>query len=73
MDNKLAVVQDFDTMQRMSMALFKSGYFSDVKSEAQAIVKVMAGAELGLQPFASMTGIHIISGKPTLSANLIAT
>lgn len=72
MDNKLAVINDFDTMQRQSMALYKSGYFNDVKSEAQAIVKVMAGAELGLPPFASMSGIHIIQGKPVLGANVIA-
>ena len=34
---------------------------------------MMAGAELGLPPFASMTGIHIIKGKPVLGANVIAT
>ena len=67
------VVQDFETQQRQAMALAKSGYFSDVKSEAQAIVKVMAGAELGLPPFASMSGIHIIKGKPALGANVMAT
>jgi hypothetical protein len=50
-----------------------SGYFKDVTTQAQAIVKVMAGAELGLPPFASMTGIHIIQGKPVLGANVIAT
>jgi len=72
MSNSLAVVE-FETMQRMSIALYKSGYFGDVKSEAQAIVKVMAGAELGLPPFASMSGIHIIQGKPVLGANVIAT
>jgi len=71
--NALVKADEFDTMQRVSMALYKSGYFSDVKSEAQAIVKVMAGAELGLQPFASMTGIHIINNKPVLSSNVIAT
>lgn len=64
---------NFDTMQRMAMALYKSGYFQDAKSEAQAIVKVMAGAELGLPAFAAMSGIHVIQGKPTLGANLIAT
>ena len=64
---------DFDTLQRVSMALYESKYFNDVKSEAQAIVKVMAGAELGLPPFASMAGIHIIKGKPVLGANVIAT
>ena len=73
MDNKLAVVQDFDTMQRMSVALFESGYFPDVKSKAQAIVKVMAGQELGVPPFASMAGIDVIQGKPRLGANLMAS
>jgi hypothetical protein len=67
------MVSDFDTMQRVSLALYKSKYFGDVQSEAQAIVKVMAGSELGLPPFASMTGIHIIKGKPVLGSNVIAT
>lgn len=69
----LAVRDDFDVMQKASTALFKSGYFTDVKSEAQAIVKVMAGRELGLPAFASMAGIHIIQGKPALGSNVIAT
>lgn len=73
MTNALAIYQDFDGLQRAAMALYKSGYFEDAKSEAQAIVKVMAGAELGVPPFASMSGIHIISGKPTLGSNVIAT
>lgn len=72
-NNALIVSDDFDTLQRMSMALYKSGYFQNVKNEAQAIVKVMAGAELGLPPFASMAGIHIVQGKPVLGSNIIAT
>ena len=73
MTNALAVYGQFDQLQRAATALSKSGYFSDVRSEAQAIVKVMAGAELGLPPFASMTGIHIIQGRPALGATLLAT
>jgi hypothetical protein len=73
MTNALAIYKDFDGLQRAAMALQKSNYFQDVKSEAQAIVKVMAGSELGLPPFASMSGIHIIQGKPVLGANVIAT
>lgn len=69
----LAVRDDFDVMQKASTALFRSGYFTDVKSEAQAIAKVMAGRELGLPAFASMAGIHIIQGKPALGSNVIAT
>lgn len=52
--------------------LARSGYFSDVKDAAQAIVKVLAGRELGIPPIAAMTGIHIIKDRPTLSATLIA-
>ncbi|MCA9368302.1 hypothetical protein KC887_08695 [Candidatus Kaiserbacteria bacterium] len=73
MTNALTIYGQFETLQRAAMALYKSNYFGDSKSEAQAIVKVMAGAELGLPPFASMTGIHIIQGKPALGANVIAT
>lgn len=54
-------------------AFAESGMFTDVKTAAQAIVKIQAGAEIGLPPFASMTGIHIISGKPTIGAGLIAS
>ena len=73
MTNALTVYDQFDQLQRAAIALQESGYFKDVTSKAQAIVKVMAGAELGLPPFASMTGIHIIQGKPVLGANVIAT
>lgn len=73
--NALAVYDDgrFDLMQRTARAMVESGFFQDSKQLAQAVVKVMAGAELGISPFASMTGIHIVQGKPTLSSNLIAT
>ncbi|MHC4413619.1 MAG: hypothetical protein ACYSW6_11745 [Planctomycetota bacterium] len=73
MNDALVIYNQFEEMQRAAMALHKSGFFPDVKSQAQAIVKVMAGAELGVPPFASMTGINIIKGKPTLGANVLAT
>jgi hypothetical protein len=71
--NALAIYSQFDSIQKAAIALQQSGYFRDVTSQAQAIVKVMAGAELGLPPFAAMSGIHIIQGKPVLGANVIAT
>jgi hypothetical protein len=51
---------------------FESGLFTDLKSAAQAVVKIQAGAEIGIPPFASLTGIHIIQGKPTLGAGVMA-
>lgn len=50
----------------------KSGFFSDTRDAAQAIVKIMAGQELGFGPIASMTGVYIVKGRVSLSANLIA-
>ena len=73
MTNALAVYEQMNALQTAAQALYTSGYFGDVKTQAQAMVKVMAGAEIGLPPFASMSGIHIVNGKPTLGANLIAT
>lgn len=49
-----------------------SGFFGDARDAAQAAVKVMAGRELGFPAIAAMTGVHIIKGKVTLSANLMA-
>jgi hypothetical protein len=50
----------------------KSGYFKDANDLSKAVVKIVAGEELGLGPMASMSGIHIIDGKPSMSANLLA-
>lgn len=56
----------------LGRVLVKSGFFADARDEAQAIVKVLAGAELGFGAIASMAGIYIVKGRVTLSANLIA-
>lgn len=50
----------------------KSGYFKDTADISKALVKIVAGQELGFGPMASMAGFHIIQGKPTLSSNLMA-
>lgn len=51
---------------------FKSGLFQDIKSVHQAVVKILAGQEMGISPMASMNGIHIIAGKPVVGAGLMA-
>lgn len=61
-----------DDIYKVSDILAKSGMFGDVQNAAKCFVKVLAGKELGIPAFASMTGIHLIQGKPALSANLMA-
>jgi hypothetical protein len=46
--------------------------FPDVKDGAKALVKILAGKEIGVTPFQAMTNIHIIQGKATMGANLMA-
>jgi hypothetical protein len=63
------------TITDMSMAanaMAKSGFFTDTHDAAQAMVKIMAGNEMGFGAFASMTGVYIIQGKPSVGANLMA-
>ena len=48
-----------------------SGMFKDTKGLAQAMVKIQAGQELGLPPFAAMRGFDVIDGKPAPNAGLV--
>lgn len=68
----LASPSNLGDLQVLGGVLARSGFFTDARDAAQAMVKVMAGAELGFGPIASMTGIYVVKGRITLSANLIA-
>lgn len=68
----LTLNSSLDETVRIAEIFAKSGYFSDVREMAQAVVKIMAGAELGFGPLASMQGVYIVKGKPSYSANVIA-
>lgn len=70
--NELTTVSNTMDIMSLGEVLKRSGYFSDVKEASQAIVKILAGQELGIGPVAAMTGIYIVKGRVTLSANLMA-
>lgn len=61
------------SLQNYAAVFIKSGMFPDTKNLSQGIVRIMAGKELGLEPFAAMRGIDIIQGQPRLAASAIAT
>jgi hypothetical protein len=56
----------------IGQTMAKSGMFPDVTDGAKALVKILAGKEIGVTPFQSMTNIHVILGKATMGANLMA-
>lgn len=71
MSNEI-VKSSLTEIMSIGKAFFESQMFPDIKSAAQAVVKISAGAEMGIPPFAAMSGIHIIQGKPTVGAGLMA-
>ena len=65
-------IRHMDDLKRVATMMQLSGYFQDAGDVAKAGVKILAGLEYGIGPFAAMQGIHIIKGRPALSANLMA-
>lgn len=63
--------QSIEQMMVLSKALASSELLPAImqKKEANVLFAIMAGAELGLSPMASIRGIHVIKGKPTLAAD----
>ena len=79
MSTAFAMIQpdELDTMQRTASLLVASGYFTGRNEDrntaiAQLATKILAGRELGYAPYTAVQGIHIIQGKPQISANLMA-
>jgi hypothetical protein len=56
----------------IGQTMARSGMFPDVTDGAKALVKILAGKEIGVTPFQAMTNIHLIQGKATMGANLMA-
>lgn len=74
MENKeIALTQALQESMSLGDVFVKSGLFPDLKSQAQAVVKILAGRELGLSPLQSITDIYMVNGKVALQAKLIAS
>lgn len=63
----------FKEPMAMGNIFAESGMWPDVKTAAQAAVKILAGKELNLSPFESMAGIYQVGNRLTLNANMMAT
>ena len=56
---------------QLGEVFMQSGMFTDVKTQAQAVVKILAGRELGLAPIEAMSNLFIVNGKVALQAKAI--
>lgn len=69
-------VSSVDDLTRLARVFAASGLFNRNGSPdaqlAQCAVQLMAGMEAGFTPFASITGVYVVNGRPGFSAQLLA-
>lgn len=58
-NKSLSILED----KQIANAFFESGIFKNVKSAAQALVKIIAGREQGLAPIQAMSSVFIFDDK----------
>jgi hypothetical protein len=64
---------EWRAMREQAQALVESGFLPRaVNTPEKALAIMQTGKELGLGPMQALRSIHIIEGKPTMSADLIA-
>ncbi len=57
--------------QVLAVSFAKSGFLTGITTADQALLVMATGHELGIPATAALRSIHIISGKPVLSADLM--
>ena len=69
-------VRSVDDLQRLARLFAASGLFGRSTNPdatlAQCAVQLLAGMEAGMTPFASITSIYIVNGRPGFSAQALA-
>jgi len=62
-----------EEMQPLCDVFVKSGIFEDVKDVAQAIVKVLAGREIGLSPLESMMNLYVVKNRVAANSKVVSS
>ncbi len=70
---KTMTPEEYQQLAAIAKAAAASQFFQDLKSEAQALMKLLLGYELGLTAAESLMGINIVQGRPEVSARIIAS
>lgn len=65
-------IKNLDQAADVARVFSKSSFFKDARQFEQAMVKVIAGAELGMGPFQAMNSFHVIQGKVEMGGGAIA-
>jgi hypothetical protein len=68
----LPAANTWGVMKQQAGELIRSGFLpSGIKTPEQAVAIMLKGRELGIPPMQALSHIHVINGKPTMSAELM--
>ncbi len=67
---KVAMAMSLADIQATAKAIVASRMFTGVENENVALVKILAGQELGLGPVASVNGLYVLNGKIGMMASV---
>jgi len=67
---KAAQVMSIVDVQATAKAIVTSRLIAGVENESQAIVKILAGQELGLGPIAAVNGLYVLNGRVGMMASV---
>lgn len=71
-EQMLPAANNWQLMKQQAAELIKSNFLpSSIKSVEQAVAIILKGREIGVPPMQALSHIHVINGKPTLSAELM--
>lgn len=63
---------EWEAMRQMAEVLVDSGFLPPTLNTAnKALTVLLAGRELGVPPMQAIRGIHVVNGRPSLSAELM--
>lgn len=63
---------EWTSMQQMAEVLVSSGFLPpDLDTANKALAVLLMGRELGVPPMQAIRGIHVVQGRPSLSAELM--
>jgi len=63
--------EQFSYMQQLAKFVSESGYYKDVNTPAKAMVIMMKGYSLNIEPMTALDGIFVINGRPFVGAKLV--
>lgn len=71
-EQMLPAANNWQLMKQQAGELIKSGFLPQgIKTSEQAVAIILKGRELGIPPMQALSHIHVINGKPTMSAELM--